>query len=140
MEDYECDCVKTVSAKAIITIDESVLLLRDEDGHVDLPGGRLRCGEGVVHALRRELKEELGVSGWPESAPAYTFAWHNRRRKAHGLILVFRFRCRRQTCALSSLKARELGLTVVWAKVNSLSNQPFPSFFRNGYAHIPWIT
>jgi 8-oxo-dGTP diphosphatase len=50
-------------AKAIIVKDGKVLMTRDrgDTDYWDLPGGRLHLSEGIVEALKREIKEELGV-------------------------------------------------------------------------------
>lgn len=51
-----------VSLKAIIFDSQKrVLVLQDEDGTWELPGGGLDHGESMQHCLRRELMEELGV-------------------------------------------------------------------------------
>ena len=50
-----------VSAKAVVMIDNQVLLIRKPNGFWDLPGGRLEAGEALEAALVREAEEELGV-------------------------------------------------------------------------------
>ena len=50
-----------VTAKALIFVDNRVLLIRKPDGDWDLPGGRLDAGEDPEKALRREIREEIGV-------------------------------------------------------------------------------
>jgi 8-oxo-dGTP diphosphatase len=39
----------------------AVLMLREENGAFDLPGGRLEHGETFVQCLERECREEMGV-------------------------------------------------------------------------------
>lgn len=48
-----------VGVKAIIKIDGKCLLLKSEQGYWDLPGGRINDDETILHALKRELHEEL---------------------------------------------------------------------------------
>ena len=51
-----------VSAKAVISRGEEVLLLRRPNGRWDLPGGKARQGEHVTDALLREVREETGLT------------------------------------------------------------------------------
>jgi len=50
-----------VSAKAVIFQDGKVTLAKNSRGEWDLPGGKLKDGESIEAALRRELQEELSV-------------------------------------------------------------------------------
>jgi len=50
-----------VSVKAILIHDGAVLLLRNERGEWDLPGGRPDPGEDHRAALTREVREETGL-------------------------------------------------------------------------------
>ena len=56
-------CFYRVSAKALI-LDESrkkFLIVQEEDGKWELPGGGIDHGENPQEALKRELKEEMGL-------------------------------------------------------------------------------
>jgi ADP-ribose pyrophosphatase YjhB (NUDIX family) len=133
MEDYLCDCTATISVKALIMQNRKILLLRDSHGHLDLPGGRMRCGESIPDAIRREIKEELGASGNCDQIPLYAFAWNNQPKKAHGLILVYRFLLREDVDTVSS---RENDKSVVWVDSGDFQQQKFPSFFSDGYHRL----
>ena len=50
-----------VTVKALIFVDDNILLIRKPEGLWDLPGGRLDAGEHPEAALRREIREELGI-------------------------------------------------------------------------------
>ena len=50
-----------VTAKALIFVEDTILLIRKPEGDWDLPGGRLDAGEHPEAALRREIEEELGI-------------------------------------------------------------------------------
>ena len=50
-----------VTAKALIYLDDQILLIRKPEGVWDLPGGRLDPGEHPERAVRREIREELGI-------------------------------------------------------------------------------
>lgn len=50
-----------VSVKGLIFKDKKVLLLHEQKGTWDLPGGRLQHGENFEQTLKRECEEEMGV-------------------------------------------------------------------------------
>lgn len=50
-----------ISVKAVIIEEGRVLLLANDRGEWELPGGRLDPGESESAALLREIEEELGV-------------------------------------------------------------------------------
>lgn len=50
-----------VSVKGICFIDGKVILLKNERNEWDLPGGKIGRRETVKAALKREIKEELGI-------------------------------------------------------------------------------
>ncbi|MBE6154106.1 MAG: NUDIX domain-containing protein [Firmicutes bacterium] len=56
---------KHLGAYALIIKDEKILLIKKHggpyDGTLDLPGGTIEFGETPVEALKRELKEEVGI-------------------------------------------------------------------------------
>lgn len=56
-----------VSVKGVCLIDDRVILVRNERGKWDLPGGKLSSGESVRDCLVREMKEELGIEVVPHA-------------------------------------------------------------------------
>ncbi len=54
-----------VSVKGVCLIDGRVVLLQNEHGYWDLPGGKLHRNEGIRQCLRRELQEELNIQAEP---------------------------------------------------------------------------
>jgi len=79
-----------VSAKALITLDQKVLLLRKPDGKWGLPGGRLEANEEPAQAMVREVLEETGLSCTAQSI-LHSFV---RPRPAWLDILVIVFNAR----------------------------------------------
>jgi 8-oxo-dGTP pyrophosphatase MutT (NUDIX family) len=56
-----------ISIKGVILVTDAVVLLENERGEWELPGGRLEPGETPETCLEREVAEELGLAA--ESGP-----------------------------------------------------------------------
>lgn len=81
----------TISQKAVLygPEDEILLLLQDE-GPWELPGGRIGAGEDPETGLRREVYEETGLLVDVER-PVHTSAWRNDRGQDRYAVI---YRCR----------------------------------------------
>lgn len=64
-------CTYRISIKAIVRDGKgSVLLIREQDGSWELPGGGLEHGENAREALAREVTEETGYTvTWMSDQP-----------------------------------------------------------------------
>ena len=61
IEDYILNC----RVVAIIEEDNKILFQKKEhDKYWSLPGGKIEIGEKTIDALKRELKEELGITNF----------------------------------------------------------------------------
>lgn len=54
-------CFYRVSTKALIYKDNKVLLIKEDNGMWELPGGGLEVNESFTDGIKRELEEEIGV-------------------------------------------------------------------------------
>jgi len=85
----------TLIIDAFIKKDNKYLAVKRkkmEDGTWETPGGRVEFGERIEYALRREIKEEVGVNikinkflGWGEGLDCL----HKSGIKVHRFILFF---------------------------------------------------
>jgi 8-oxo-dGTP diphosphatase len=82
-----------VSTKGLYQ-DESgrILVIQDEDGRWELPGGGLDHGEDIVESLKRECLEELGVSCEVVDAQPYKVWVGITEYNAPRLILLYRIK------------------------------------------------
>lgn len=57
------DCFYRISVKALILNDErdKFLIVQEDNGRWDIPGGGLEWGRGVKEELAREIMEEMGL-------------------------------------------------------------------------------
>ncbi len=76
---------KPVSAKAVIISAGKVLLLKQNDGRWDLPGGKVDDEENIVDGLIREVEEETGLKVWPMK---YLVSKTRRVKKNKDLFIV----------------------------------------------------
>lgn len=54
--------IQRISIKGIFEKDGKILMLKDDKGRWELPGGKIDFGEHPTESLRREFMEELGVT------------------------------------------------------------------------------
>ncbi len=82
-----------VSLKILLRKEDCILILKDSDGVIDLPGGRIDVKEArgpFLSVIEREVSEELGENMKYELGPhVMTFVRHLSEQKEPVLILVF---------------------------------------------------
>lgn len=84
----------TLYVIALLCIGDTVLLLRRAhtgfgDGLYSLPGGKVEQGERGLHAIRRELQEEVGLD-IPESAFTLMHTFHRKGVGEELIALCFK--------------------------------------------------
>jgi 8-oxo-dGTP pyrophosphatase MutT (NUDIX family) len=69
------DQIFYVGLKAFVEKDGKLLILQDQDGLWELPGGKIEVGENIPTTLNREIREELGGNVEIEMGPTTFYAW-----------------------------------------------------------------
>lgn len=86
-----------VGAKAVLVNDKKVLLLKNVQKNRkstwDLPGGGLEEGESLVEALKREVREETGITNFTTGEVLDVRPLHENVKKDIGLLFVI-FLCK----------------------------------------------
>ncbi|MDO8425005.1 MAG: NUDIX hydrolase [bacterium] len=71
-----------VTVKALVLREGRMLCIQDAGGRWDAPGGRMDIPESIVDALRREVREELGVDiATIDGDHPWVWYWTARSRK-----------------------------------------------------------
>ncbi len=123
-----------VSAVALIDPDNRVLIAQRPEGKSmaglwEFPGGKVQTGETPEAALRRELKEELGIEVCETCLAPFTFASHSYD-DFH--LLMPLFICRTWDGEPISRENQKLA----WVRAKALKNYPMP---EADIPLIPWL-
>lgn len=119
-----------VSVKGILIHRRRVLLLRNDRGEWELPGGRLDDGETPEEALRREFLEETGLRvtvGPP--VDAWVFQVTSREK-----VLVLEYACRKKGAGAVRI-SREHNDSA-WLPVSGLNREPLPRGYLPGIQRV----
>ena len=113
-----------VSVKAVIVDRGRVLLLANDRGEWELPGGRLDPGESETQALLREVAEELGVPAriGPRLADEPFEVIPGRT------VRIVSYGCEIDPAAGLRISAEHQDL--IWAPADALGDLPIPTVYR----------
>jgi len=79
-----------VSVKGVVARDGRILLLHNERGEWELPGGRLELGETPEQCVVREIAEE---TGWTVTAGPILDAWLYHITQAGKRVFIVTYAC-----------------------------------------------
>ncbi len=117
-----------VATKAFIERDGKVLVVRESvnyqdgtnAGKFDVPGGRLSAGEHFDEALRREVKEETGLTATVHE-PIYVGEWRPTVRGENWQIVGIFFRV---SCDASDVLLSDDHMEFLWIDPKDYKNHP----------------
>jgi 8-oxo-dGTP diphosphatase len=119
--------LKTIVVAAAVVVEAGRVLLTQRKagthlaGAWELPGGKVEAGEDPREALRRELREELGIESVVGEIVDVTF---HRYLEAEKAVLLLFFEASR---AAGSPEPRALDVAAFrWAEKASLRDEEFP--------------
>jgi 8-oxo-dGTP diphosphatase len=113
-----------VSIKAVIVVDGCVLLLANDRGEWELPGGRPDAGESETAALTREIREELGLA----AAIGARLADEPFEVLPGRPVRIVSYGCEIAPAAAIRLSAEHHDL--LWAPLGTLADLPIPPVYR----------
>ena len=121
---------RAVVTGLIIDAENRLLLLKSEEwgGRYVIPGGKIRYGERIVDALKREIKEEtnLTVDEIEFLFIAESIMSAERREKNHAIYLIHR--CKR---AGGEVRLNHESQSFTWASVQEALSLPINSTSRS---------
>lgn len=123
-----------VAAAALVDADNRVLLSKRPEGKTlaglwEFPGGKVDAGETPEAALRRELREELGIEVCETCLAPFTFASH-AYHDFH--LLMPLFLCRNWEGEILPQEGQE----VAWVRARRLADYPMPPADA---PLVPWL-
>jgi ADP-ribose pyrophosphatase YjhB (NUDIX family) len=100
-----------VTLKIIFRYKDKILMLRNQNGGFEFPGGRMEWGESILGTLGRELKEELNydLKEEPELFSVWNYVFKNGKR--HSVFINYIYRLNKMLKFSSPEKLKILWLT-----------------------------
>ncbi|RKN71214.1 NUDIX domain-containing protein [Paenibacillus ginsengarvi] len=102
-------------ARAVVVSDGQILIARMKGAHSFLPGGGVEHGEGAVTALKRELREELGVTAVEVVRFLGVVEFGLEHKQYHEINHVFEVRCE-ELRGGTNPKSQESHLEFYWTQ------------------------
>lgn len=115
--------IQKVSVKAIVQKGSKILLVKDNKGMWELPGGKIKFGENPNVALKRELAEELGWINVDILNIIDCWSFISRTNK-HFIILIYECAARE-----NKIKNNQENIEYKWLPVFEIDNFKM----RDGY-------
>jgi 8-oxo-dGTP diphosphatase len=113
-----------VIARALILRDDEILLAHAKgENNTFLPGGHVEFGEFTITALKRELKEELGVETETlefAGVLEYKYGSFTSKDEIHHEINLIHLAKIKGRLLESGMKSKEKKLEFFWVKINEL--------------------
>ena len=115
-----------ISAKGVLIHRGRVLLLKNERGEWELPGGRLDEGETPEETVVREIREETGLL---VSVVSLVDAWVYQVTRSER-VLVLEYACRMKGNGAVTISHEHAEHT--WLRPADLRGEPLPEGYRRG--------
>lgn len=130
VEAWEGEMRLPISVKGVLIHRGRVLLLRNDRGEWELPGGRLDDGETPEEALVREIWEETGLSA---SVTSLVDAWIFEVTPGKKvLILEYAYRLKGKRDVTISHEHNEHA----WLSLANLQREPLPGGYVRGIQRV----
>ncbi len=115
-----------ISVKGVLIHRGHVLLLRNDRGEWELPGGRLGEGEAPEEAVVREIEEETGQRA---RIASLVDAWVYQVTRTEK-VLIIQYAC--QMVGARSVRVSDEHIEHRWFRLADLNGQPLPGGYLRG--------
>lgn len=121
--------IQKTTIKALIIKDGKALFVLDRKGKWELPGGRIEFGESPIEALRREMKEELGIIDFKIGGIIDVFSiqqTHDDGNEYQFIVIVYK--C---FSNMDNIKLSQEHTSLAWLGENDTENHPMKEGYKN---------
>jgi 8-oxo-dGTP diphosphatase len=113
--------IQRVTVKALFVKKDAVFMLKSPDGSWELPGGKIQFRETTEDALRRELKEELGIIRFDIGPVVNIFNINTKFKNTSFQFIAIVYQCRGE---LLNLIISNEHVDSKWIDFSSLEKYP----------------